>query len=127
MPAPAIGDRRPASRPATRGVAATPFRTAEEAWFWTMASLTARHQGIGKTGRSGIARPCDPDDVVKCLDMLYRQRRIDLVHGRILRVWGERQSPPNPAYASERGDWKLWKEALDRLEWPLRIKGIVAL
>jgi len=39
---------------------------------------------------------------------------------------GERQSAPNPAYATERGDWKVWREAIDRLEWPLRIKGIVA-
>jgi len=63
---------------------------------------------------------------MKCLDALYRRRRIDLVHARILRVWGERGTAPNPAYASERCDWKLWREALDRLEWPLRVKGIVA-
>ena len=43
-----------------------------------------------------------------------------------MRIWGERQTPPNPAYAGERGDFRLWREALDRLEWPLRIKGIVA-
>ena len=65
------------------------------------------------------------DDVVKCLDGLYRQRRIDLVHARILRIWGERQAAPNPAFAGERCDWRLWREALDRLEWPLRVKGIV--
>ena len=72
------------------------------------------------------ARPCDPDDVVKCLDQLYRRRRIDLVHARILRIWGERGTAPNPAYPLERGDWRLWREAIDRLEWPLRVKGIVA-
>ena len=33
---------------------------------------------------------------------------------------------PNPAYAGERCDWRLWREALGRLEWPLRVKGIVA-
>lgn len=104
-----------------------PFRSAEEAWFWTMAALRARRDGARYTANLGaIARPCEPDDVVRALDALYRRRRIDLVHARILRVWGERQMPPNPAYATERCDFRLWREALDRLEWPLRVKGIVA-
>jgi hypothetical protein len=63
--------------------------------------------------------------VVKCLDGLYRRRRIDLVHARVLRIWGERQASPSPGVPTERCDWRLWREALDRLEWPLRIKGIV--
>jgi hypothetical protein len=103
-----------------------PFRDAEEAWLWTMAALIARREGARYTANQGKAvRPCEPDDVVKCLDALYRRRRIDLVHARILRIWGERQAPPNPAVASERCDWRLWREAMDRLEWPLRVKGIV--
>jgi hypothetical protein len=101
-----------------------PFRTAEHAWFWTMAALKARRDGTGGGGM-GRCRPCDPDDIVKSLDMLYRRRRIDLVHARILRIWGERQTAPNPAYASEKCDWRLWTEALERLEWSLRVKGIV--
>lgn len=103
-----------------------PFRDAEEAWLWTMAALKARCDGARFAANQGkILRPCEPDDVIKCLDRLYRQRRIDLVHARILRYWGDRQMPPNPAFARERCDWKLWREAMDRLEWPLRVKGIV--
>lgn len=113
--------------PTSRRSAAEPFRSAEDAWFWTMAALIARRDGARYVANQGcIRRPCDPDDVVKALDTLYRRRRIDLVHARIMRIWGERQMAPNPAYASERCDWKLWREALDRLEWPLRVKGIVA-
>jgi hypothetical protein len=115
----------PFQRRAPERVRTEPFKSAEEAWFWTMAALAARRDGTG-SGRSRTARPCDPDDVVKCLDQLYRRRRIDLVHARILRIWGERQMAPNPAYAGERCDWRLWREALDRLEWPLRVKGIVS-
>ena len=104
-----------------------PFCSAEEAWIWTMAALTARREGARYVANAGrVTRPCEPDDVVKCLDTLYRRRRIDLTHARILRIWGERQAAPNPAYASERSDWRLWREALDRLEWLLRVKGIVA-
>jgi hypothetical protein len=102
-----------------------PFHSVEHAWFWTMGALVARREGSRGAGMR-VARPCDPDDVVKCLDQLYRRRRIDLVHARILRIWGERGTAPNPAYPLERGDWRIWREALSRLEWPLRVKGIVA-
>src|SRR5215470_5564618 len=94
-----------------------PFRDAEQAWLWTMAALVARRDGARYTANQGkVTRPCEPDDVVRCLDGLYRRRRIDLVHARILRIWGERQAAPNPAVASERCDWRLWREALERLE-----------
>jgi len=104
-----------------------PFSNAEEAWLWTMAALQARRDGARHSASQGlINRPCEPDDVVRCLDVLYRRRRIDLAHARILRVWGERRTAPNPAFAVERYDFQLWREALIHLEWPLRVKGIVA-
>jgi hypothetical protein len=104
-----------------------PFGSAEEAWLWTMAALIARREGARYTANLGrVCRPCDPDDVVKSLDGLYRQKRIDLAHARILRIWGERQMAPSHAVAVERQDRRLWVEALERLEWPLRVKGIIA-
>lgn len=106
---------------------AEPFRSADEAWLWTMAALVARRDGARVVAGAGRAmRPCEPDDVVKCLDRLYRQRRIDLVHARIMRLWGERGVAPDPRHLAERNDWRIWSEAMQRLEWPLRIKGIVA-
>jgi hypothetical protein len=103
-----------------------PFRTAEDAWLWTMSALRARRDGARYTANRGlVSRPCEPDDVVRCLDALYRNRRIDLIHARVLRIWGERQAAPNPSHITERGDFRLWREALERLEWPLRVKGIV--
>lgn len=105
---------------------AEPFASAEDAWFWTMAALVARRDGARITaGRGQVQRPCEPDDVVKCLDRLYRQRRIDLAHARILRLWGERGTAPSPRIPQERGDLRLWREAMDRLDFPLRAKGIV--
>jgi len=59
---------------------AEPFRSVEEAWFWTMAGLIARRDGARIVSGAGLVpRPCEPDDVVKCLDRLYRQRRIELL------------------------------------------------
>lgn len=106
---------------------AEPFSSAEAAWFWTMSALIARREGARVVAGAGrVQRPCEPDDVVKCLDRLYRQRRIDLQHARILRLWGERGQAPDPRALRERGDWRLWSEAIGRLDWPLRVKGIVA-
>ncbi len=106
---------------------AEPFSCAEDAWFWTMAALTARRDGARlAAARGGAIRPCEPDDVVKVLDRLYRQRRIELAHARILRIWGERATAPSPKIPAERGDLRLWREAMDRLDFPLRAKGIVA-
>ena len=110
---------RPAGLPAT-----TKFRGVAEAWFWTMAALAARREGTGKGG-ARIVRPCDPDDILRCLDQLYRQRRITLAHGHVLRMWGERQTPPDPRYEGEASDHFLWAEVMERLDWPLRAKGIV--
>src|SRR4051794_31909831 len=74
-----------------------PFGSAAEAWFWTMAALRARRDGAQPQG-TRLLRPCAPDDVVKCLDGLYRRRRIDLAHARVLRMWGELGRAPNPAH-----------------------------
>jgi hypothetical protein len=101
-----------------------PFQNVQEAWFWTMASLMARRQNCAH--RKPPARACLPEDVLRCLDTLYRRRRIDLTQVRIMRIWGERGVPPNPARAQERCDWRLWREALGRLDWPLRVRGLVA-
>ncbi len=123
----AAARRAPAkAKVATGPLTEMKFANAEEAWLWTMGCLMARRLGARFGANRGlVGRPCEPDDIVKCLDALYRQRRIDLLHARILRIWGERQAAPDPTYPSEKSDWRIWREALDRLEWPLRMKGIV--
>lgn len=103
--------------------ATTPFTSAEGAWLWTMSILMAREDGACLAWRpDGPSRPCDPEDVVRCLDTLYRQRSIDLVHARILRIWGQRQMPPRVRGCS---DWRLWHQALGQLEWALRARRVV--
>ena len=101
-----------------------PFRDAEEAWFWTMRVLMARREGTVRP-RSGIPRPCEPNDILRCLDNLYRSRRIDLIHARVLRIWGERQMVPPSSWQGEHSHAALWREAMEELEWALRFKGII--
>ncbi len=109
------------------GIPPEPFRSAEQAWFWTMAALQARQEGGRRPGGSGPPRPCVPDDVVRCLDGLYRCKRIELCHARVLRTWGERGHRPDPHRSVERLEARLWAEAMTLLEWPLRVRGIVVV
>ena len=55
-------------------------------------------------------------------EVQLRIRAISLNH---IDVWGWRGMAPNPARARERCDSQLWREALGRLAWPLRVGGIV--
>ena len=132
---------RPAPpRPALRGrelpCGATAFATAAQAWFWTLGALAARRDGIRKSsvvrgssrpGRVPVRRPCDPDDVIRALDLLHRRGEIDLSHARVLRRWGDRGIAPDATRLGQEDDAKLWTEALDRLEVLLRAKVIVAV
>ncbi len=109
---------------AARHIPGESFRGAEEAWFWTMGALAARREGRRSRG-VGVVRPCEPDDVVCCLDRLYKLGKIRLAHARVLRAWGERGERPDPRVAAERAEAALWDEALARLDWLRRVKGIV--
>lgn len=100
------------------------FGSAEKAWFWTMSRLCARQDGRG-VERDSRHVDCDPDTVVKVLDTLYRQRKVTLEHARVLGRYGERGAAPNPGMPTEKADFRLWREAMDLMEWPLALKGIV--
>lgn len=117
--------RRPLPSRDTGGPPATiKFRNTAEAWFWTMAALAARRDGDAKSGIR-IVRPCDPDDIIRCLDQLYRGRRIDRSHAQVLRVWGERQTAPASRFEGELCDHRLWIEAMTCLQPLLQAKGII--
>lgn len=100
-----------------------PFRDTEACIVWTIRRLAEE----AETGRHPHQDDiCTPAEVVKCLDTLYRRRRIDLHHVRILRLWAHRGRAPNRTHPMERADWRVWREALDRLDWPLRSLGIIS-
>lgn len=107
------------------GVETCKFGSAEEAWFWTAGALASRRDGR-RRGHNPylISRPCEPDDVVLCLDRLYRQGRISGPHARVLRDWGERQMAPDSGGAGV-GERALWREAMATMAPALRSRGIV--
>lgn len=103
-----------------------PFDTAEEAWFWFILAQTAKNEGAKLCSGTGLmSRPCEPADILTCLDRLYRNRRLTMDHMLVLRHYGKRQMAPDPRRVKEARAFTLWKEALERLEPVLARKGIV--
>lgn len=104
----------------------TPFDNAEEAWLWFILAQEARNEGARfVSGLSLIPRPCEPSDILKVLERLYRNRRLLMDHILVLRHYGKRQMPPDPRRTKEVRAFSLWKEALERLEPVLVTKDIV--
>ncbi|GJL84232.1 MAG: hypothetical protein DHS20C02_00070 [Micavibrio sp.] len=107
---------------------AMPFESAEEAWFWFIQAQEARNEGARfVNGLGKAARPCEPVDILKVLDSLYRQRRLLRDHLLVLRHYGRRLLPPDRKRVKEMRAWDIWREALERLEPPLIRKGIVEI
>jgi hypothetical protein len=103
-----------------------PFKSAEEAWFWFIQAQTARNEGARIMAGSGLyPRPCEPVDIIKALERLYRARRVMMDHVMVLRHYGQRMLSPDPRRAKEIRAHQLWTEALERLEEALVLKRIV--
>jgi len=104
----------------------TPFESAEEAWFWFIAAQEAKNSGARFVAGAGLHnRPCEPVDILKCIDRLYRNRRLKRDHIMVLKHYGVRHMAPDYARAKERRSYHLWCEALEILEELMMSKGIV--
>ena len=103
-----------------------PFDSVEEAWFWFVLAQQAKVEGAGYTaGLSLTPRPCEPSDILKILNNLYRNRMLLWDHLLVLRHYGRRQLAPDLRRPKEMRAHKLWGEALKRLEPILIRKGIL--
>jgi hypothetical protein len=103
-----------------------PFESAAETWFWFIKAQEAKNEGARITSGLSLApRPCEPTDILKILDGLYRNRRLVRDHLLVLRHYGRRQMSPDARRIKEVRAHKLWKEALERMEPILVRKGIV--
>ena len=103
-----------------------PFDSAEQAWFWFIQAQQARNEGARySSGLALFPRPCEPADILKILDNLYRQRRLLRDHLLVLRHYGRRQLAPDYNRVKEAIAHNLWTEALERIEPVLIRKGIV--
>lgn len=104
----------------------TPFDSTEEAWFWFIQANQARIDGARiSRGLSDVPRPCEPVDILRILDRLYRNRLLVMDHFLVMRHYGRRMLPPDPRRVREVRAFRLWREALSHLEAVLVRKGIV--
>ncbi|MEI6987229.1 MAG: hypothetical protein WCK65_13985 [Rhodospirillaceae bacterium] len=113
----------PRPLPETIGV---PFDCAEDAWFWFVQAHDARAAGARVTAAQGlVSRPCEPVDVMKVVDRLYRQRRLVRDHLCVLVHYGRRLMAPDPSRSLEKRAATLWQEALKLIAPVLQTKGII--
>ena len=104
--------------------ATEPFATVEDAWFWTCAALVARQQGA-RGGSAAIKRPCDPDDVILCVERLLHVGRIAPHHARVLGFWGRQGVRPG-RHDRNGQDHVPWSEAMMMLGAALKKKGVIS-
>lgn len=105
-----------------------PFDSVEDAWFWFIRAQQARNEGARfAAGQGVVPRPCEPIDILKVLDRLYRNRRLLRDHLLVLRHYGRREMAPDPRRVKEARAYKVWCEAIERLEPILENKGIVRI
>lgn len=102
------------------------FDTAEQAWFWFIQAQQARVDGARASAGAGLVpRPCEPIDILQCLDRLYRQRKLTMDHLLVLRHYGRRMIAPDPRRAQEIRGYRLWIDALGQLGPVLEAKKII--
>jgi hypothetical protein len=108
-------------------VSATPFESAEEAWFWFVRCHQVRREGAQLAqGMGQFTRPCDADDIYRAVMALARRGILAGTHLAVLGKFGLEGRPPDVRRSDEATAARLWDEALDRLTTILRCKGIVA-
>jgi hypothetical protein len=104
----------------------TPFDNAQEAWFWFILANEARQAGAKvRAGQGLFHRPCEPLDILRMVDQLYRRRRLLRDHLLVLAHYGRRQYAPDPDCRREMRDHTVWREAFAVMAPVLQEKGIV--
>ncbi|HNQ91693.1 MAG TPA: hypothetical protein PKI93_02055 [Alphaproteobacteria bacterium] len=103
-----------------------PFASAEAAWFWFVQSQMARAEGAKIVAGAGLyPRPCEPVDICREVERLYRGRRLVIDHIKVMRHYGMRMMSPDPRRPKEARAHHVWVGAMKRLEDALVLKGIV--
>lgn len=117
---------RPRPLPPIFPVKTMPFDNVEEAWFWFILAHEAKLAGARvRAGQGLVPRPCEPGDILRTVDQLYRKRRLLRDHLLVMAHYGRRQMAPEAERRREMRDHGLWHEALSILAPTLRDKGII--
>lgn len=102
-----------------------PFGSGEEAWFWFIRTEKARADGARGDARQHAERPCEPDDIYRCVSRLFRESVLYPRHLEVLGEYGFLDRTPFPDLDGEVIDWMIWTDAMDVIEPSLKRRGIV--
>ncbi len=101
------------------------FDTVEDAWFWFIVAQETRLDGARFiAGMAVVPHPCEPVDILKTVQNLYRNRQLIRDHLLVLKHYGRRRIPPDDRCVKEKRAHFLWHEALERISEVLERKGI---
>ena len=101
------------------------FETAQEAWMWFC--YCESNPKIPKDNSTGFGYPCEPSDIAIVVKKLFLGKQLTKQHIRILEKYGLKQLPPHEKSGDPIWVCQMWKQALEKILKPLRIKGIVGL
>lgn len=120
--------RRQYYPPLVEKAPATPFASAEEAWFWFVRCQRIRREGgsFRRAATAALERPCDPDDIYRAVIRMVNEGMLHREHLTILGTFGLLGRPPDPRRDDEERAARLWQESMENLASVLRAKGIVA-
>lgn len=105
---------------------AVPFACTEDMWSWFIDANEARLEGARfRASQGNVRRPCEPVDILRILDRLYRTRRLSIEHLRVLKFYGIRRMRPEFWRSREARAATLWDQAMRIMEEPMIAKGII--
>ena len=99
------------------------FDNAEDAWMWFCfcEALPKSHN----RDKNDACWPCETSDIAIVVKRLAQQKILGQEHLKILSLYGLKQIPPYEKGGDPKKHCQLWKQALERILEPLKIKGIV--
>lgn len=107
------------------GADTVPFDSVEAAWFWYIAAAQAMADGARVKAGLSVVRPCEPLDIFRVVERLYRAKELAMDHILVLRHYGRRGMAPDITRAKEIRAARLWEEAMNKLEAILAHKKII--
>lgn len=105
---------------------AEPFESASQAWFWACSALAAAREGANRpSDLSTMPRACEPHDVFLLVKRLHLVRRLTDAHLRVLGRYGRECIEPELSPCHITWEGRLWLDAMEALEPPLRAKELL--
>lgn len=99
------------------------FDNAEEAWMWfcfcESMPKSSRHD------KNSLPWPFETSDIAIVVKRLLQQKILTSKHLKILELYGIKQIPPYEKDGDPKQHCQLWKQALQLILKPLKMKGIV--